>query len=180
MWNRDDRPATGPVRIGERPLDAGRPIDALRAAEREVGSGVAACIGRSVTIKGEVVSSEDLTVEGAVEGRLDLQGHSLTVGTHGSIRAEVAAESVIVHGTVRGNVTAREKVDVRATGTVEGDIRAPRIAIAEGATLSGRLETRREQATPKHESTTRALDKPMDKPIEKPAPKEPQPLAVAV
>lgn len=99
-------------------------------------------IGKSVTIKGEVISSEDLIVEGYVEGRIDLQGHSLLIGTGGGIHAEIAAQTVIIQGTVTGNVTAREKIEVRETGSVDGDVVAPLIAVFDGAVLHGRVETR--------------------------------------
>jgi cytoskeletal protein CcmA (bactofilin family) len=100
-----------------------------------------ACIGKSITIKGEVVSSEDLIVDGHVEGRIDLQGHSLMIGVGGGIRADIAAKIITIQGSVTGNVSAADKVEVRETGSVDGDIAAPRIAVFEGAVLQGRLET---------------------------------------
>ena len=100
-----------------------------------------ACIGKSVVVKGEVISSEDLVVDGHVEGRIDLQGHGLTVGASGGVRAEIAATRVTIYGSVTGNITATEKVEVKETGSVDGDITAPKIAVSEGATLRGRIDT---------------------------------------
>ena len=94
-------------------------------------------IGKSVVIKGELSGSEDLTIEGNVEGRIELRENMLTIGPNGKIRAEVFAKQVIVLGEVTGNVTASEKVDIRDNGSVDGDIASPRVAIAEGAHFRG-------------------------------------------
>ena len=89
-------------------------------------------IGKSVVIKGELNGSEDLTIEGHVEGTIQLRDHVLTIGPNGRIKAQVFAKAVIVLGEVTGNVTASEKVDIRDNGSVDGDIISPRVAIAEG------------------------------------------------
>jgi cytoskeletal protein CcmA (bactofilin family) len=94
-------------------------------------------------IKGELNGSEDLTVEGYVEGRVELRDHVLTVGPNGRIKAEVFAKAVIVLGEITGNVTASEKVDIRDKGSVDGDIISPRVAIAEGAHFRGAVDMQR-------------------------------------
>jgi cytoskeletal protein CcmA (bactofilin family) len=101
-----------------------------------------------VVIKGELSGSEDLTIEGHVEGRIDLKENVLTIGPNGKIKAEVFAKSVIVLGEVIGNVTASEKVDIRDHGSVEGDIASPRVAIAEGAHFRGSVDMQRGGAKP--------------------------------
>jgi cytoskeletal protein CcmA (bactofilin family) len=100
-------------------------------------------IGKSVVIKGELSGSEDLTIEGHVEGRIDLKDNVLTIGPNGKIKAEVFARSVVVLGEVTGNVTASEKVDIRDNGSVDGDIASPRVAIAEGAHFRGSVDKQR-------------------------------------
>ena len=97
-------------------------------------------IGKSVVIKGELNGSEDLTIEGHVEGTIQLRDHVLTIGPNGKIKAQVFAKMVIVLGEVQGNVTASDKVDIRDNGSVEGDLIAPRIAIAEGAHFKGSID----------------------------------------
>jgi cytoskeletal protein CcmA (bactofilin family) len=97
-------------------------------------------IGTSVVIKGELNGSEDLTIEGQVEGTIQLLDHVLTIGPNGRIKAHVFAKAVIVLGEVTGNVTASEKVDIRDNGSVDGDIVAPRVAIAEGAHFRGSVD----------------------------------------
>ncbi len=103
-------------------------------------------IGKSVVIKGELNGSEDLTIEGHVEGKIELKDHVLTIGPNGKIKAEVFAKSVIVLGEVNGNVTASEKVDIRDGGSVDGDIVSPRVAIAEGAHFRGSVDMQRKDA----------------------------------
>ena len=97
-------------------------------------------VGKSVVIKGEVNGSEDLTIEGQVDGKIELRQHMLTIGPNGRITAEVFAKSVVILGTVTGNVTATEKVNIRESGSVDGDITAPRVAIAEGAHFRGNVD----------------------------------------
>jgi cytoskeletal protein CcmA (bactofilin family) len=105
-------------------------------------------IGKSVVIKGELNGSEDLTVEGHVEGKVQLKQHVLTVGPNGRIHAEVFAKVVVVLGQVVGNVTASDKVDIRDKGVVEGNIVAPRVAIAEGAEFRGSVDMQRKVDVP--------------------------------
>jgi cytoskeletal protein CcmA (bactofilin family) len=149
MWNQIDRQSSVPKSSAPIPpassAPALAPIKQQDSTIRKRESTVA-CIGKSVVVKGEVTSAEDLVIEGRVEGKIDLQGHSLVVGQGGDIRAEIVAKSVIVHGTVTGNVTARERVEVRETGAIEGDIVTPGLAVSEGAVLSGRVEMPRTTA----------------------------------
>ena len=102
-------------------------------------------IGR-LTIKGELVAREDLTIEGQVEGTIQLRDHVLTIGPNGRIKAQVFAKSVVVLGEVTGNVTATDKVDIRDNGSVDGDLVSPRVAIAEGAHFRGSVDMQRKGA----------------------------------
>jgi cytoskeletal protein CcmA (bactofilin family) len=100
-------------------------------------------IGKSVVIKGDLQGSEDLTIEGQVEGTIELKDHVLTIGPNGRIKAKVFAKTVIILGTVHGNVTASEKVDIRDGASVDGDLVAPRVGIAEGAQFHGSVDMQR-------------------------------------
>jgi cytoskeletal protein CcmA (bactofilin family) len=100
-------------------------------------------IGKSVVIKGELNGSEDLTIEGHVEGTIQLKENVLTIGPNGKIKAQIFAKSVIVLGEVTGNVTASDKVDIRDNGSVDGDLISPRVAIAEGAHFRGSVDMQR-------------------------------------
>jgi cytoskeletal protein CcmA (bactofilin family) len=102
-------------------------------------------IGKSIVIKGELSGNEDLTIEGRVEGKIDLNQNLLTVGENGKVKAQVFAKTVVIIGEVLGNVTAVEKVSIQEKGAVDGDISAPRVAIAEGAHFRGSIDMRRSQ-----------------------------------
>jgi cytoskeletal protein CcmA (bactofilin family) len=150
MWKRDEAakpnaPAgsgPAPAQHGNAPLTAeampGKPAhagDPQRGQERTVVN-----IGKSVVIKGELNGSEDLTIEGLVEGKIELRQNVLTIGANAHIKAQVFAKSVIILGEVIGNVSASEKVDIRDNGSVDGDIASPRVAIAEGAHFRGSID----------------------------------------
>ena len=129
-------------------------------------------IGKSVIIKGELAGSEDLTIEGHVEGKIELKDHILTIGPNGKIKAQVFAKSVIVQGEVNGNVTASDKVDIRDGGSVDGDIISPRVAIAEGAHFRGSVDMQRKTAAPQPQPAT----KPQPQAVQQ---EKPQPQAAA-
>jgi cytoskeletal protein CcmA (bactofilin family) len=107
----------------------------------EQKDGRMARIGLSVTIKGEIKGAEDVTVDGQVEGRIDLPEHTLTIGPDATVVADVNAKVVIVLGSVTGTVVAREKADIRKTASVEGSLTCGRLLVEEGATITGKIET---------------------------------------
>ncbi|MCA1562711.1 MAG: polymer-forming cytoskeletal protein [Acidobacteria bacterium] len=158
MWKRDEavKPNT-PAGTGPEPApSAGVPpaAQAVRtspATANDPQRGVersAVNIGKSVVIKGELNGSEDLTIEGQVEGKIELRQNVLTIGPNGRIKAQIFAKAVIILGEVTGNVTATEKVDIRDNGSVDGDIAAPRVAIAEGAHFRGSIDMQRTGGKP--------------------------------
>ena len=104
-------------------------------------------IGKSIVIKGELSGSEDLTVEGEVEGKIELRDHVLTIGANARITAQVVAKAIVVFGHVRGNLNAAEKVDIRDSGSVEGDVVSPRVAIADGAHFRGSVDMQRKESS---------------------------------
>src|SRR5262245_1488389 len=99
-----------------------------------------ASIGKSIVINGELSGSEDLTIEGRVDGKIELRDHILTVGSNGRIKAQISAKAIVVLGQVTGNLNATEKVDIKETGSVEGDVVAPRVAIADGSHFKGSID----------------------------------------
>src|SRR6478672_7829564 len=147
MWKRDEavRPASGQPATPQPPAtspSSAPPVVTSHAKPMEGNVN----IGKSVVIKGELNGSEDLTIEGQVEGTIQLRDHVLTIGANGRIKAQVFAKAVIVLGEVTGNVTASDKVDIRDNGSVDGDIVAPRVAIAEGAHFRGSVDMQRKGA----------------------------------
>ncbi len=105
-----------------------------------------ALIGKSVVIKGELSGSEDLYLDGQVEGSIELRDHSLTVGPNGVVKANVSAKGVIVQGKLDGSIFATDKVELRQTAVVTGDLATQRIAIEEGAFLKGKVDVQKEAA----------------------------------
>jgi cytoskeletal protein CcmA (bactofilin family) len=105
-----------------------------------------ATLGKSITVKGDLTGNEDLVIEGVVEGTVSLPSGQLTIGAEGKVRAEVKAKAVVVIGRVTGNVTATDRMEVQSTGVVEGDVRAPRLIVQEGAVINGSVEMTREGA----------------------------------
>jgi cytoskeletal protein CcmA (bactofilin family) len=97
-------------------------------------------IGKSVVVKGDLTGSEDLYVDGQIEGSIALKDNNLTVGPHGQVKASVEAKGVIVQGKLEGNIKASERVELRKSATVTGDISTQRIAIEEGAYLKGKVD----------------------------------------
>ena len=125
----------GPPEVPSAPRVHAPETEAMRHMDKEAFN-----VGQSVVFKGELSGSEDLIVEGTVEGKVELREHVLTVGSHGKLKAEVFAKIVIVLGEVVGNITASEKVELRESGSVDGDVTAPRVGIAEGAHLRGSVD----------------------------------------
>jgi cytoskeletal protein CcmA (bactofilin family) len=101
-------------------------------------------IGKSVVIKGELSGSENLYVDGQVEGSIELQGNGLTIGPNGQVRANVNAKSVIVHGKMDGNIRASQSTELRKTAVVTGDIVTERVAIEEGAFFKGKVDIQKD------------------------------------
>ena len=112
-----------------------------------------ASIGKSIVIKGEVSGDEDLTIEGRVEGKIDLRDHVVTVGTSGHVQAHIVARLIVVLGHVTGDLTADEKVEIREKGSVEGDIVSPRVALADGANFRGSIDMQRKEPSASVERT---------------------------
>ncbi|MEW5980186.1 MAG: polymer-forming cytoskeletal protein [Acidobacteriota bacterium] len=102
---------------------------------------VTANVKESVSIRGEITVEEDLTIEGCVEGRIELGDHNLWIGPQGNVAAEICAKSVIIAGRVKGNIFASEMVEIRLSGNVEANIRCPRISIVDGARFEGSIDT---------------------------------------
>jgi cytoskeletal protein CcmA (bactofilin family) len=100
-------------------------------------------IGKSVIVKGELSGSEDLYVDGQVEGSIALKGNNLTVGPNGQVKASVDAKGVVVQGKLDGNIQVSDRVELRKSAVVNGDISAQRISIEEGAFLKGKVDIQR-------------------------------------
>ncbi len=97
-------------------------------------------IGKAISIRGDLTGNEDMVIEGRVEGKVDLPNNQLTIGANGSVKAEIHAKGIVIVGHVVGNVIGLERVEIQATGRVEGDVTAPKLIVAEGAQLNGAIQ----------------------------------------
>lgn len=101
---------------------------------------VVAWIGQGVVVEGRITSAQDLRIDGKVDGTIEVGNHGLIVGASAAIKADLAARSILISGTVKGNVTATERIDVHATAVVEGDLKAPRLVVVDGAVIRGKVD----------------------------------------
>jgi cytoskeletal protein CcmA (bactofilin family) len=139
MWKKED--SKSPATPDFSPAPIGGPRET--SSSLPVSSKASACISQGIRIKGEITGSEDLFVDGPVEGKVQLANGSLTVGPNGSVKADVAAREVVVRGRVEGKIAGRERVQVWSTGHVTGEVQTQRLAIEDGAVLRGKVETGR-------------------------------------
>jgi cytoskeletal protein CcmA (bactofilin family) len=142
MWTKQqtqsEAPAAPPVQGSASPVASfGGPSIARPGiiAARNLAS-----LGSSLVIKGQITGTEDLQIDGKVDGPISLRGHQLTVGSTAQLNSEIHAGEVVVYGKVVGNLHARDRVDVKKDGSVIGDISTARISIEDGAHFKGRIE----------------------------------------
>ncbi len=149
MWGRKDEPeaqpasppainpAGGPAQELQRAAPAAA---AARPASADRGARASAQVGKSIKFKGEISGSEDLVIDGEVEGTIELRDNSLIVGPNGNVRAQIKARAITVQGRLEGNVHAGERIEIRKTGSLEGDLVTPRIVIEDGAVFRGSID----------------------------------------
>jgi cytoskeletal protein CcmA (bactofilin family) len=141
MWNKKKedeypaKPAPAPSSASNKEVMSTAPVTTYHPPERGM-----AVIGKTVLIKGQVMSREDLTIDGEVEGSVELQENRLTVGPHGKLQAGVKAREVIVLGTVHGNVETSDKIEIRKDARVVGDLKTARVVIEDGAYFKGSID----------------------------------------
>ncbi len=151
MWGKKENtppPATPPRTAPplESPVSEVKPVSTTPMPKSSEPAGAVparagqAHIGKSVIIKGEISSSEDLYVDGEVRGAIELRDHSLTVGPNGKVDANVSAREIIVLGSLNGNVQATDKIEIRKTGSLLGDLSTARIMIEDGAYFKGSID----------------------------------------
>jgi cytoskeletal protein CcmA (bactofilin family) len=146
MWKKEDGKPQGVPEISTAPVGAPSTPSTnpspIRETPKELpaSSKAGACISQGIKIKGEVTGSEDLFVDGQVDGKLSLTNGSLTIGPNGRVKADVTAREVTVRGTVEGKVSGRDKVLLGSTGQVTGEVQTDRLAIEDGAMLRGKVE----------------------------------------
>jgi len=152
MWNRrkEEEPLPPPSSRVPTQVDLTRegiPLSTAPTRVSEPGGGGRAAVGKSVVVKGDIYSREDLYVDGEVDGNIEVQEHCLTVGPNGRVKANIKARAVVLHGTVHGNIHAGDKIDIRKDAKVAGDLKAGRIVIEDGAYFKGSVDIVRQEVT---------------------------------
>ena len=151
FWKRKEEPPLALPRKEEPPLSVipvkeVTPVSTnpqerkFEVAPPEAPRSAIAHIGKSVVIKGELSGNEDLYIDGQVEGTIELREHNLTIGPHGRVQANVNAKEVILHGSLKGNVRAVDRVEIRKSGSLIGDVVAARVVIEDGASIKGSVD----------------------------------------
>src|SRR5688500_9795588 len=158
MWNRrkDDeytpRPAPAPApSAAPEPIKEGNPMSSMPVRNIDAEpprSASSAAIGKSVMVKGQIFSREDLYIDGEVEGSVECQDHRLTVGPNGRVQASMKAREIVVLGSIHGNVDAADKIDIRKDAKLVGDIKTARIVIEDGAYFKGSIDIQKVEAKP--------------------------------
>ena len=139
LFKRDESmPDAAPAASGAPPSPTPRPKPG-NPRDADGGTSDVANIGKSISIKGDLTGNEDISVEGKVDGKVDLPNNQLTIGANGVVHAEIKAKHVVVIGHVSGNVKGLERIEIQATGVVDGDVTAPRLVVAEGAVINGSI-----------------------------------------
>jgi cytoskeletal protein CcmA (bactofilin family) len=103
---------------------------------------MAAWIGTALRIEGRIVSDQDLTIDGQVEGTIEVGDHNLVIGAGAAVKADLIAKTITISGAVTGDVTASERVLLQPSASVDGDIATPRLRMADGATIKGKVDAR--------------------------------------
>jgi cytoskeletal protein CcmA (bactofilin family) len=163
MWKKEDSKPQG---VAETPSSFAPASSSHRDApafspapsQPPVSGKATACISQGIKIKGEITGSEDLFIDGPVEGKLNLGNSSVTVGPNGTVKADITAREVVVRGRVEGKIAGKERVQLWSTGHVSGEISTQRLAIEDGAVLRGKVETGR--AVDKTEDRSVSAGKP--------------------
>lgn len=157
MWNRrkEEEYAPKPVAAPPKPSEPIKEVTPTMSAMpsrtpaesfSETQRGGPAVLGKSVMVKGQIYSREDLTIDGEVEGTVECQEHRLTVGANGKVTASVKAREIVVLGTIHGNVETADKLEIRKDAKLVGDIKTARIVIEDGAYFKGNIDIARPEA----------------------------------
>jgi cytoskeletal protein CcmA (bactofilin family) len=144
MWNKETQPEAPGTSSSKDSRIPGTPLNAVPGIRPGTPvSRPTACLGATIVVKGEITSDEDLQIDGKVEGPIVLRENRLTVGRTAHLNSQVTAREVVVYGQISGNVTARERVEIKKDGQVIGDITTTRISLEEGAYFKGHIEIER-------------------------------------
>jgi cytoskeletal protein CcmA (bactofilin family) len=179
MWRKEDGRPQNPNEISAGPMNsttspAPGPANSKQLSSVPTSSNGVACLSQGIRIKGEITGSEDLFIDGNVEGKVTFRNAVLTVGPNASVKGDIDAREIVVRGRVEGKLDGSERVQIWNSAKVNGDIRSQRIAIEDGAEFRGKVEAGKAPArtvdNPSAKKTENAKPKDADANLEKPAP----------
>lgn len=179
MWRKEDGRPQNPNEISTGPVNATTPPAAAApnskpSSSLPTSSNAVACLSQGIRIKGEITGSEDLFIDGNVEGKVTFSNAVLTVGPNASVKADINAREIVVRGRVEGKLDGSERVQIWHTAKVNGDIRSARIAIEDGAEFRGKVEAGKAPSRPVETAPAKKIEnaKPKDAEasLEKPTP----------
>ena len=158
MWKPSQTGQTGSINPNPTPEPprAAPPPPVEAPSRPQAVTGEQATISKGLFIKGDISGSESLYIDGKVEGSVNLPGNRVTVGRNGQVAANIVAREIVVLGKVRGNMSASDRVDIRAEGSLNGDVAAARISIEDGAFFKGGIDSRKPDAKPAAQPATPA------------------------
>ena len=151
MWKPTQQgQSTTPTSTPEPPAARPVPVQPSHETPRPATSSVGeqASISKGLSIKGEITGTESLFIDGKIEGSINIPGNRVTVGKNGIVNASISAREIVVLGKLKGNVTATDRVDIRAEGALTGDVAAARISIEDGAFFKGGIDIRKPDSKP--------------------------------
>jgi cytoskeletal protein CcmA (bactofilin family) len=160
MWSKRKEEETAPKPIQPAPTPAFEPTrresstmsSPTRSFDPEpvaTRAGSPAVLGKNVTVKGQIFSREDLTVDGEVEGTIECHEHRLTIGPNARVQAALKAREVVIYGSIQGNVEAADKIDIKKEAKLVGDIKTTRIMIEDGAYFKGSIDITKNAQPPR-------------------------------
>jgi cytoskeletal protein CcmA (bactofilin family) len=170
MWRKEDGKPSASPEIATASGSHATPFSASGSSKElpsnlSVSSKATACVSQGIKIKGEVNGDEDLFVDGQIEGKVTLGKAVMTIGPNANIKADITAREVVVRGRVQGKLTGAERIQIWHTAHINGDLKADRIAIEEGAELHGNIEVGK-LSTGAFDMPSKSTSKPVDTKIE--------------
>jgi cytoskeletal protein CcmA (bactofilin family) len=141
MWRKEDgNPQTSPEVPPNAAANSARPGTSSPSSTTTGGNKAPACVSQGIKIKGDVMGTEDLFIDGVIEGKITLANSGVTVGPNGSVKAEISAREIVLRGVAEGKFTADERIQIWHTARVQGELKSERISIEDGAELRGKVE----------------------------------------
>jgi cytoskeletal protein CcmA (bactofilin family) len=162
MWRKEESNAQASPEVSPHPSNAANPVktgSSPLSSTHTGGNKTPACVSQGIKIKGEVMGTEDLFIDGVIEGKITLSNSAVTVGPNGTVKADISAREIVLRGVAEGKFTADERIQIWHTARVHGDLKSERISIEDGAELRGKVEAGKAAGKPAITSETAARSK---------------------